>query len=629
MSSIDKYVEDYAKNIDRRVQVTNANGMITGRINGRIVFSVPDRYGYLNDSEKASVSRQMNQFFSQERAAREAEERRRREEEERRRREEEERRRILEEQRQSAIREGTRRLNTKKAEIEAEFEELKMEKAEKVSVNSNVSNSFNVSPLINNLNDELENIVTKTNKDIERAKESLIQSIESTIRTLKSGQNATAVNNMVQSKMNLHASFDKKSATKEISEVKTKLKSLEKECNAIYAEVKKFTTKYNNSVTKMLETRIKNIQIDKVSDFNKITALLNDSIGYIEQENERQEMLNSIKEFAKASDELSTVKLASNVEIGNVYDINLFESEIANKKQILMSIKESLQLAPYTTMNADLLSSITSSIENSDLGEEKLTQINRLIDMVSEVKVKDERLKPNYNSFLKAREDALSYGLEVENTFDPTDPDSQLDRIIDSIVQKELENERELQMSRLVSTKVLMESLGYNLIGIEEAGSMKSMVFARSDLKDVVMQVDVTTEGIRRTLIGVKTNGQQTSNEAIKAAARVLESLDEPNNFMAGYNTIYPDALVGEDFGFADDPNIDEVINRNSVYDLDEANKTEIFKQITGTTETYAETVKASYIPARSVTVKASVKAEAKKYEKKRAQKLKARYQTL
>ena len=55
----------------------------------------------------------------------------------------------------------------------------------------------------------------------------------------------------------------------------------------------------------------------------------------------------------------------------------------------------------------------------------------------------------------------------------------------------------------------------------------------------------------------------------------------------------------------------------------------EIFKQITGTTETYAETVKASYIPARSVTVKASVKAEAKKYEKKRAQKLKARYQTL
>ena len=629
MSSIDKYVEDYAKNIDRRVQVTNSNGMITGRINGRVVFSVPDRYGYLNDSERASVSRQMNSYLNQESAQRAEEERRRREEAERRRREEEERRRRLEEARQNAIKAGTTTLNSKKREIEAQFNALKLQKAEKLTMSSNVTSTFNVAPLISNLNDELENIVVNTNNDIERAKDSLIKSIESTIRTLSSGTSAQAVQQMVANKMNLSASFNKTSANKEISEVKTKLKKLEATCNEVYKEVKKFTQKYNNSVTQMLEHRIKNIEITKVSDFSKITALLNDSVEFIKAEAEREEMLKSIKELSKASDDLSTLKLASNVEVGNVYDINLFENEITNKKQILISIKESLQLAPYTTMNADLLNSVTSSIENSDLGEEKLNQINRLIDMVSEVKVKDERLKPNYNSFLKAREDALSYGIDVEGTFDPTDPESQLDRIVDSIVQKELENERELQISRLASTKVLMESLGYNLIGLEEAGSVKSMIFARSDLKDVVMEVDVTSEGIRRTLIGVKTNGQQSSNEAIKAAARVLESQDEPNNFMAGYNVIYPDALVGEDFGFADDPNIDEVIDRNGVYDLDETNKTEIFKQITGTTETYTETVKASYIPSRSVTLRASVKAEAKKYEKKRAQKLKARYQTL
>lgn len=630
MSSIDKYVEDYAKGLDRRVTVTNSGGMITGKINGRVVFRVPDRYGYLSESEKRSVSSQMNAFFNEEAEARrraEEEARRRREEEERRRREEEERRRRLEEARKAAVSSGITSLNMKKGQIQATFSSLKMASAEKIKFSDKISNYFDVRGLENALNSEIERTVKNANDAVEREKNSYLQSIESTIRTLNNATSAEKVNDIVRQKMALTPTINLSSYTKEINETKSKLRELESKCNEVYSQITQVATKYNNSVTQNLLKRVKNIEINKVSDLSKITQIMNESVDFIKSEAEKEEFEKSISGFNEVSEELSNLKLASSIEMGNVYEIKTFDSEIRSRKEVLLSIKESILAQPYTTMNQSIVNSVDRCIENSDLGEVKLNEVNSLINILSDITNKDKRLEPSYNAFIKARNDALSYGLETEGTFDPTDPDSQLDRILDAIVTKQIESEKEIQVSRAISTKVLMESLGYNILGFEEAGSITSMIFARSDLKGVVMEVDVTTEGIRRKLVGVKTKGVETSIEDIKEAARVLEREDEPANFMSGYNTIYPDAAVGEDFGFADDPNADEVISNNGVYDLDETNKVAAFNEITGV-NTITER-KVNYIPSRSMSVKVAIQNESKKYQKKRAQALKARYQTL
>lgn len=630
MSSIDKYVEDYAKGLDRRVTVTNSGGMITGKINGRVVFRVPDRYGYLSESEKRSVSSQMNAFFNEEAEARrraEEEARRRREEEERRRREEEERRRRLEEARKAAVSSGITSLNMKKGQIQATFSSLKMASAEKIKFSDKISNSFDVRGLENALNSEIERTVKNANDAVEREKNSYLQSIESTIRTLNNATSAEKVNDIVRQKLALTPTINLSSYTKEINETKLKLRELESKCNEVYSQITQVATKYNNSVTQNLLKRVKNIEINKVSDLSKITQIMNESVDFIKSEAEKEEFEKSISGFNEVSEELSNLKLASSIEMGNVYEIKTFDSEIRSRKEVLLSIKESILAQPYTIMNQSIVNSVDRCIENSDLGEVKLNEVNSLINILSDITNKDKRLEPSYNAFIKARNDALSYGLETEGTFDPTDPDSQLDRILDAIVTKQIESEKEIQVSRAISTKVLMESLGYNILGFEEAGSITSMIFARSDLKGVVMEVDVTTEGIRRKLVGVKTKGVETSIEDIKEAARVLEREDEPANFMSGYNTIYPDAAVGEDFGFADDPNADEVISNNGVYDLDETNKVAAFNEITGV-NTITER-KVNYIPSRSMSVKVAIQNESKKYQKKRAQALKARYQTL
>ena len=55
MSSIDKYVANEARKYDPSVKVSKIAGRIIGKIDGRVVFNIADRYGYLNASEEAKI----------------------------------------------------------------------------------------------------------------------------------------------------------------------------------------------------------------------------------------------------------------------------------------------------------------------------------------------------------------------------------------------------------------------------------------------------------------------------------------------------------------------------------------------------------------------------------------------
>ena len=104
MSSIDKDVERVAQNCDSSARMVRRGDQLVVKIDGETVVTLNDRYGYINEYERAAIERGIRNYRIEQRRRederrRREDERRRREEEERRRREEEERRRKEEERR--------------------------------------------------------------------------------------------------------------------------------------------------------------------------------------------------------------------------------------------------------------------------------------------------------------------------------------------------------------------------------------------------------------------------------------------------------------------------------------------------------------------------------------------------
>ena len=66
MSSIDKYVAGEARKYNPDVVVEHINGRLVGKINGREIFSIADRYGYLNKEEESIIKSSMLRFEEEE-----------------------------------------------------------------------------------------------------------------------------------------------------------------------------------------------------------------------------------------------------------------------------------------------------------------------------------------------------------------------------------------------------------------------------------------------------------------------------------------------------------------------------------------------------------------------------------
>ena len=57
MSSIDKGVEQVVNQLGRNVRVERRGNNIVGIMDGEVIFSMPDRWGYINESEKDIIRR--------------------------------------------------------------------------------------------------------------------------------------------------------------------------------------------------------------------------------------------------------------------------------------------------------------------------------------------------------------------------------------------------------------------------------------------------------------------------------------------------------------------------------------------------------------------------------------------
>ena len=634
MSSIDKDVITFAKNIDSRVRVTNSGGRIVGRINGQVVFDIADRYGYMNDNEKSRVRQAMNTFLYEEseegRRRREEEERRRREEEERRRREEEERRRRLEEQRQQAISQSRAIIEQKRAEVERYFNNLSINQNSTFIVPNELSEMLDISNLVANTKASLEKNQKDAQASIRHSKENLLKLLNSTSLSLGAATNASAATELGNRAKQITFAFDTKSVNDKNSEIVASLNSILNQCTAVLKKVKEANNKYHNETTAALLNRIKNIPITTTKDLQKVTTMLNDAIASIADEKEKAKLQEAINSLNEANEGLMNMHLSSNVDSGSKYEIPTYLEEINMLKSTIISIRENLLNASFTSLSVAQMSEVDNYIANSETGEQMYNLGQQIIDRLQSVALSDERMKPTYNAFLKAKEEAQSLGIEVDMNFDPLEGEGQLDQICDMVAVKQIQEEKKTLWESAMATQALMDGLSWDVLGEKEEEGVVSFIYARKDVPGVVMQVNITSDNIRRKLIGVKVNGKETSIEAVKEAGRKLEALNEPSMFMNGFKTIFPESVLDQDFGLADDPGIDEVIKRNGIYDLDEENKTNEFNEITGENIKEVSTVNAiKYVASTSQSITNTLKNEASLHRQKKAAANKARYQHL
>lgn len=626
MSSIDKYVEEHAQNLDRRVRVTNSGGRIVGRINGQVVFNVADRYGYLNDNERAIIQRGVNNYLVQERE----EAARRAEEEARRRREEEERRRRLEAERQSAIAQARTAIQNKKAEAERYFNSLTNPAVPTIVVPQEIKDVFDTSSLIASTKSEMEKNVREANDMLKNKKESTLRLLNSNLNSINNATTASA-RQIAQTTNNISFTADLSGFNKDNQKIIQNLNNVLRSCENVLKQLKEVDRKYHNQTTQSLIQRVRNIPIKTTKDLQKVVDMINSAIGAIADEADKAAIQASLNELSKANEGLMELKLSSDVEIGQVYEIPKFENEINVTKNTILGIREKLLSAEFTTASSAVLIQVQQYLESAELGEAVYQSGKEIVDQLEKISLEDERLKPAFDAFTRAKEDALLNGLDVDMEFDPVNSEAQLDAIAEQLAIKQIEDSKSEMWNRAVATKVLMNETGYDQIGAKEEEGMLVFIYARKDLQGVVMQVTVTAEGMRRRLIGVKMNGKETPIEAIKEAGRKLEAENEPATFLDNYNKLFPEAQMAEDYGLADDPGIEEVIENNGNYDLDEENKVNEYCTIMGQEEeaTIVSTISTIVsAPAQRANINTVIANDNKKYQKRKAQAIKAKYQT-
>ena len=632
MSSIDKYVEEHAQGLDRRVRVTNRNGHIVGKIDGRVVFDVADRYGYLNDSERRQIERGVNAYLAEEaeerRRRREEEERRRREEEERRRREEEERRRRLEAERQAAIASGRTVIQNKIREVENFFNGISAPAKSNVQPNREILELFDVSEFLNSAQDEINQINRDATRDIQNKKQSVLNLLNSNLNSLPNVPNAEEARNVANRSSNVKYSFDPSGYNDRSNKLNKQLNETIQACNRVYEQVMAFDRKYNNSTSKSLIQRVKNIKIRNTKDLKQVLNMIESAVGALESEEEKRVMQESIKALSKANEGLMQLNLQADVNLGEKYEIPTFDVEINEVKQNLTAIREELLSAEYSTCSAEIMMEVENYLSELQLGEQAYSKGKEIADRLKTVKLQDQRLRPAYDAFIRAKDDALKFGVDVPFDFDPDDPEGQIDAIAEKVAIKQIEDANEEMWNRGQATHALMDGLRYDLIGMKEEEGMLVYIYAREDLEGVVMQVNVTEEGIRRKLIGIKMNGQESSVETIKEAARILEEQGEPELFMGGYRTAFPEAFVAGDVGWSDSEGIEQVLEENGVYDLDEEGKVEAYRQIVKEKPQATFSSVPRYVPPKSHSINVTIAKDRDMNKKKYAQKNVKRYQT-
>ena len=573
MSSIDKYVRTEARKYNPNVEVEHVMGRLVGKVNGKVVFNLADRYGYLNDRERSIIQESMNRY-EEERLEKERQERLR-----------------IEAEKKAAL----RRFEQSVASVKARIEQAHLSSIaaidrslDMLSLSQRLStlSHFNLAPFIERKEELLDRLKT-IKKDVQVEHQRRILNIDS---SLKSAQDMTLASEVYSCEQNMLKSQQETVSlqlpTDEISGLLSELTTIEQalsQLTNIETELKKIEG--SATVRSIIQTALEQITRQPISSKEDVEKLLNAIYDDLSKIKSIQFAEHTKKDFG-AIDEIllnleNTIRTYS---VQSTIEAQSFKDEIYVVANRAINVYTDLANSQYTTCDEKAIESAMDFARSAVLGAKDDRQTyERLLQIISDAdsyRAKDSLLRAEYNTYSDMITELLSRGVDVslETRFNAGDPQAQLRRLEEMIYQKDISDAASRTTVNYLTACEVMEEMGFEMVYYNMEDSLANeAIFAKKGYEGVVWQVIVSDNHIRRRMIGINATIEgrhvQTSRERVKEVSLVFDKQNEPIEFfkrMADKGAERPQLLgVVDALHDVDGEHSDSAIAENGYFDME------------------------------------------------------------
>ena len=573
MSSIDKYVRTEARKYNPNVEVEHVMGRLIGKVNGKVVFNLADRYGYLNEHERSIIQESMNRY-EEERLEKERQERLR-----------------IEAEKRAAL----RRFEQSAAAVKARVEQAHLssiaaidKSMEMLSLDQRLSSlsHFNLAPFIDRkaeLQNRLETIKKEAQLEYQRRTNGIASS-------LKAAQDMTLASEVYMCEQDMLKSQQETATlqlpTEEISGLLSELTTIEcvlSQLSSIETELKK--TKGSDAVGRIVQTTLDQIAKQSISSKADVEKLLNSVYEELSKIKSLQFAENA-KEHFGAIDKIllnleNTIRTYS---VQSTIEAQSFKDEIYVVANRAIEVYTDLANSQYTSCDEETIAKAIelarASVLDGKSDRQTYERIQQVLSEADSYRSKDALLRSEYNTYSDMIAELLSRGVDVtaEASFNVDDPQAQLHRLAEMIYQKDIADAASRTSINYLTACEVMEEMGFEMVYYNMEDTLAhEAIFAKKGYEGVVWQVIVSDNRIRRRMIGINAtiDGKhvQTSKERVKEVSLVFDKQNEPIEFfkkMSEKGAERPQLLgVVDALHDADGEHSDATIAENGYFDLE------------------------------------------------------------
>ena len=596
MSSIDKGVEQVVSRLGRNVKVQKRGNTIYGIMNGEVIFSLADRYGYINSSEEQIIRDGIRRYDEEERLRRErieAENRARREAIQRAKEEaERQRREMLERERQTALRELNCAISAKRSELARSVENrVKAEKDIDTAMkrrDSEVNEIAKLSSLLDlseirkrNTADSLssraeaENI---TNKYRERLEEfdDFAKTVKNNMTTDEYRALMRRVGKFVPPTENAgNFEYENNKALQELRNIKQTVRDV----LPVIAELEGLKNAPGeagivaNTTLKAIASR----KICGVSDVCEIIKNAEERLTRIAEIAEDEQIGKDIADISKIKGAIAACQKTYEIAANSTYTKKDFREEIEKNAIEAISGFRELASAAYSTCSSsrmrEAIGRLETIIEKGESGENILREVDKLKSEAEAYSASDKLHMGEYEDYLSMVKALGEYGVSSEGIekFDASNYSAQKKNLMTALAAEKREFERSQLIITDMQVKTVMESMGYELFSsIGDAdGYVREALFTKPGYDGVLWQAVIYANGsVTRRVIGVNKGETETDIEYIKEVAAEMEKNKDPEEFISQFKEESGSKIAVNAATDHDSENADEVIKRNGYHYL-------------------------------------------------------------
>lgn len=633
MSSIDKGVENVARGCDPSARVVRSGDKLMVKVNGVTVVTLADRYGYINESERAAIERGIRNYRIEQRR-RDEEERRRREEEERRRREEERRR--LEAERRRAVAALNREKQNAAALVDASVkaaEEAAKNMRKKLDALALDGGGHDVSKF----NAEIAEASKKADAELARVKSKAAR-----LKREIAGFDATQTKEAYDATAKLKG-MDKSVAC-DLSDcgydrIKREREALKTALDALVQVEERMASiaAGNGAAARVADmiAKIRGAKIACAADAEKLAADLSGRMSALRSElydDATSALRAEIDEICGRLEDRTVWRSDESVVYTRSHSV---EREVKENAERTIAEYTRLVEADYTVCDRDKALGAIEYAKRvlAEQGDDAADRdaLRALIDEAEEYSRRDGELRKHYDDYLDLRGMLEERGELTENLseFDVFYHETQRNKMIEKLVRLDVEDFAEqTEVAYMAACRVMID-LGFKMLACDLSdGAAYEAIFVKEGRNGAAWQIVAEGDRVTRRLVGIRrANGDVSSVDSRMAAALADEEAGDDIEFVRRLAELSDRTALTGAVSTGDDGSR-EAIEKNGVFALEsEDAEREYDRLVGGETASTQTAVRRVEIYAPRANEEASCNAATERARESRRAQLASRYQ--